>query len=103
MREQWFAARAAVYARLHERYASAAPELRYEIVGEVLTGERCPHGFPDQGDGCIYCSNGIADTVKPYPGNMQKCPMCGHRRFDFMSATYAACERRQCGYQWSAS
>ena len=43
---------------------------------------------------------GIPDHAQPYPGNMLRCPKCGYRRFDYMSADYAACERRSCGYEW---
>jgi hypothetical protein len=34
---------------------------------------------------------------------MLRCPKCGHRRLDYMSLTYAACERRSCGYVWRRS
>lgn len=39
-------------------------------------------------------------TARPYPGNLIKCPKCGHRRFDYMAEDYGACERRQCGFEW---
>lgn len=59
-RESLFAARERdhwkVVGDLAPRYLNAAPEARYEIVRAVLRGERCPHGYPDQGDGCEVCS-----------------------------------------------
>lgn len=45
----------------------------------------------------------IPDTAQPYPGNMLKCPKCGHKRFDYMADDYGACERRQCGYEWRSA
>ena len=46
---------------------------------------------------------GVPEDARPYPGNMLRCPKCGHRRLDYMSLTYAACERRSCGYVWRRS
>jgi hypothetical protein len=42
-------------------------------------------------------------TAQPFPGNLMVCPRCGHRRLDFMSWEYAACERRGCGYEWNGT
>lgn len=38
--------------------------------------------------------------MSPWPGLLIRCPKCGHKRFDYMSADYGACERRACGYEW---
>lgn len=56
--------------------------------------------FPDDGE---LRPPGVPEDARPYPGNMLRCPNCGHRRFDYMSFTYAACERRSCGYEWRRS
>jgi len=41
---------------LAPRYLDASPSDRYEIVREIALGERCHHGYPDQGEGCETCS-----------------------------------------------
>lgn len=44
-----------VFVRLADRYLNMEPSDRYEVVSEVLAGERCEHGYPDQGEGCEVC------------------------------------------------
>jgi hypothetical protein len=34
---------------------------------------------------------------------MRRCPQCRCHTLDYMSLTYAACERRTCGYEWRRS
>jgi hypothetical protein len=46
---------------------------------------------------------GIPEDVRAYPGNMRRCPQCRCHTLDYMSLTYAACERRTCGYEWRRS
>lgn len=46
---------------------------------------------------------GIPEAVKPYPEHMRRCPQCRNHTLDYMSFTYAACERRKCGYVWTRS
>jgi hypothetical protein len=56
--------------------------------------------FADDG---VLRPTGVPETVVPRPGLMIRCPACGHDRFDYMSRTYGACERRACGYEWRRS
>ncbi len=32
-----------------------SPVERREVISEVRAGERCRHGYPDQGEGCPIC------------------------------------------------
>ena len=55
--------RGGVYiAQLAPLYLGMEPADRREVVLEVLCGERCEHGFPEQGEGCRVCSGtGLAE------------------------------------------
>ena len=44
------------YVDLADRYMDAEPAARYDIVREIRSGDRCPHGYPDQGEGCEVCN-----------------------------------------------
>lgn len=57
-----------VYCDLADFYMNFSPADRYEVVSEVLSGERCPHGYPDQGEGCAVC-----DVPQEWAGGMRGC------------------------------
>lgn len=56
--------------------------------------------FPDDGE---TRPPGIPPDVQPYPGQMRQCPQCRCHTLDYMSVTYAACERPACRYEWQRS
>lgn len=46
-----------------DSYLNGDPAQRYEIVREIAGGTRCPHGYPDQGEGCSVCDAWNRDFV----------------------------------------